>query len=545
MRWFHFLPALFGMLALPLTLTLALAAGPARPDTIALPDRIGWGGGAPVADPQTWLQSQLHPPADDGLPPAIQARIDAMPISHMRLSEISQDVIAARQALRQDRGTRRQDAAQPDKTMADTTMAEAKPGDDAKPGQDPARRAYRQKLVEYGREAVERSLLRDIYSKNQLKEQLTWFWFNHFNVSQRKNAIAALVGDYEETAIRPHVLGKFRDLLTATAFHPAMMMYLDNQQNAVGHINENFAREIMELHTMGVGSGYSQKDVQELARILTGFGLNLQAEARPRALNLLMRAGNDSIAFNPRRHDFGDKEFLGHAIKGTGADEATQALLILSRQPATAHRVSLQLAQYFCCDAPSDALVNAMAASFLKSDGDIPTVLATLFGSAEFKASLGAKFKDPVHYAVSAVRAAYGDTPIVNTTPLIAWLARMGEPLYGHETPDGYAITQDAWSGPGAMETRFEIARVIGAGQPSLMRSPNGPARLRNAAFVQRAGRPDRPGQAGVPPDLGNSAYAHALLPTLAPATRAALAEAKTPADWNLLFLSSPEFMRR
>jgi uncharacterized protein (DUF1800 family) len=309
---------------------------------------------------------------------------------------------------------------------------------------------YRQKLVSLAVQTQTRSLLRDLYSKNQLKEQLTWFWLNHFNVYARKGQIAALVGDYEENAIRPHVVGKFRDLLAATVFHPAMLQYLDNQQNAADKINENYAREIMELHTMGVGSGYTQKDVQELARILTGVGVNLSGKPRPFAA--LARAdyrtdiGKGGLfEFIPRRHDYGDKVFLGQPIKGGGLEEVDQAIDILSRQPATARFVSRQLAQYFCCDMPSDHLVDTMAAAWKRTDGNIAEVLKTLFDSREFSDSLGKKFKDPMHYAISAVRATYGDQVIKNPLPLINWLNRMGEMPYGHETPDGYPLTAASW----------------------------------------------------------------------------------------------------
>ena len=148
---------------------------------------------------------------------------------------------------------------------------------------------------------------------------MTWFWFNHFNVHQYKRDLRALVGDYEDQAIRPHALGRFRDLLEATLRHPAMLRYLDNDQNAANHINENYAREIMELHTLGIGSGYSQKDVQELARILTGVGVDLSStnpKLPPARQALLVRAG--LFEFNPNRHDFSDKVLLGHAIRGSG-----------------------------------------------------------------------------------------------------------------------------------------------------------------------------------------------------------------------------------
>jgi uncharacterized protein (DUF1800 family) len=321
-----------------------------------------------------------------------------------------------------------------------------------------------------------------------------------------------------------------------------MLQYLDNQQNEVGKINENFAREIMELHTMGVGSGYTQKDVQELARILTGVGVNFGAQARPRAVQAAMQAG-DGLAFNPRRHDFGDKVFLGQTIKGTGADEARQALLILSRQPATARFVSRKLAQFYCCDAPDAALVAAMAATFRKTDGDIRAVLTTLFDAPQFAAAPGRTFKDPVHYAISAVRASYGDVPVGTVTPVINWLARMGQPLYGHETPDGYALTADNWNGPGAMETRFEIAAAVGAGRPSLLVEDRAPP-AQGGPMVQTAAQVAHGPQTS-PPALQNSAYVQALLPSLGPATQDALAKANTPATWNMLFLASPEFMYR
>jgi uncharacterized protein (DUF1800 family) len=471
-------------------------------------NRISWGAGTSSAQLlaaeglDRYLQSQLHPSSDDGLPKDAQIEIAAMDISQKPLPQIQDDVRAMRQAAQQVKGT---------------------------PDYEAAQKAFQRRLGDYARQAAMRSLLRDLYSKNQLKEQLTWFWMNHFNVSQNKADVRALVGDYEENAIRPHVLGKFRDLLAATAFHPAMLQYLDNAQNAAGHINENYAREIMELHTMGVGSGYTQKDVQELARILTGVGVNLSGKmpnVRP-DLRGQYRAGN-LFEFNPNRHDYGDKIFLGTPIKGEGLREVAEAIAILSAEPATAHHVSLQLAQFFCCDTPPDSLVDAMAATFRARDGDIAAVLQTMFATPEFKASLSQKFKDPIHYAVSSLRAAYGDTVILNVQPLLNWLNRMSEPLYGHETPDGYALTEAAWSGPGEMETRFEIARQIGLGHSGLFKMPDDTAK-----------------EPAPPPDIGDTRYYQAIAPTLGPATAGALAQAKSPMDWNMLFLSSPEFMRR
>jgi uncharacterized protein (DUF1800 family) len=491
-----------------LMLGVAAPACAASPD-LALINRLSWGETAQGTaldgkSPQAWLQEQLHP-GDDGLPRQVTAQIAAMEISQKSLSQINDQVRQLQQAQQRAQGN----------------------GD-----ADAARKAYQDKLNQLAREAQTRSLLRDLYSRNQLKEQLTWFWFNHFNVHAPKGEIRAFVGDYENT-IRDHALGKFGDLLVAVAVHPAMLQYLDNAQNAKGHINENYAREIMELHTLGVGSGYSQQDVQELARILTGVGLDLSN--RPPGG---WRSGdfrydfadnrNRSLAvFNVARHDFGDKRFLGTTIKGSGINEVATALTILAIEPPTAHFISRKLAQYFCCDAPSEELVSAMAASWKRSHGDIAQVLETLFASQEFSASLGKKFKDPIHYAVSAVRATYGDQAITDVQPLLNWLNRMGEPLYGHETPDGYSLTAAGWSGPGEMETRFEIAQQIGGGARALFKPADGPP-------------PPAP-----PPVLQQTAYYTALTPSLSGATTAAIAQGVSQADRNMLFLSSPEFMRR
>jgi uncharacterized protein (DUF1800 family) len=393
-----------------------------------------------------------------------------------------------------------------------------------------AQKAYQEAMNDLGRQAAARSLLRDLYAPDQLKEQMTWFWMNHFNVHMQKADVRAMVGDYEDQAIRPHALGRFRDLLEATLRHPAMLRYLDNAQNTAGHINENYAREIMELHTLGVGSGYSQDDVQELARILTGVGVDANPDnpkIKPQYQALYQRAG--LFEFNPNRHDFGDKHFLGQTIHGSGYDEVRQALDILCRQPATAHHVSQQMAAFFLGDDPPPDVVDRMARTFQTSDGDIAQVLKTLFDSREFAASLDrGVFKDPVHYAVSAVRAAYDGRIIVNTQPIQGWLNRMAEGLYNHETPDGYPVSAAAWNGPGQMAVRFEIARQIGQGSAGLFK-PDGPAAVDQPAF----------------PQLQNALYYGGLDQALSVPTRTVLGQAATPQEWNSLYLSSPEFMKR
>jgi len=285
----------------------------------------------------------------------------------------------------------------------------------------------------------------------------------------------------------------------------------------------------MELHTMGVGSGYTQKDVQELARILTGVGVNLAPTApnlKPEYRALYIRAG--LFEFNPNRHDFGDKTFLGHEIHGSGFGEVEQALDILCQQPATARHISSQIATYFMGDSPPPAVVDRMAQTFQRSDGDIAQVLNVMIRSREFTASLGQGFKDPMHYALSAVRLAYDDQVILNAQPMLGWLNRMAEGLYTHETPDGYPMTAAAWNGPGQMAIRFEIARQVGSGSAGLFK-PDGPGAVDHPAF----------------PRVENALYYQGLSQTLSAPTKTALGQAVSPQDWNTLFLSSPEFMRR
>jgi len=448
-----------------------------------------------------WLEGQLRPtPAP--LPAAAQAQIDSLTIARKTMPQLVADLDAQRKAAEQ-------------LTVDDEKKA--------------AQQAYQQELTRLAREAATRSLLRDLYSPNQLQEQMTWFWMNHFNVHQGKSNLRVLVGDYEDTAIRPHALGKFRDLLGATLRHPAMIRYLDNEQNAANRLNENYARELMELHTLGVDGGYSQRDVQELARILTGVGVNL-GSAEPKVKKELQAqyVHTGLFEFNPNRHDYGAKQFLGQPITGRGLAEVDEALDRLSRHPATARYVSRKLAVYFVADEPPPALVARMADVFRSTDGDIAAVLRTLFTSTDFARSLGAKFKDPVHYVVSSVRLTYDDKVILNTGPMLGWLARMAQPLYGRQTPDGYALTQTGWASPGQMTTRFEIAKAIGSGNAGLFKA-DGPQPQQRAAF----------------PQLASAFYYQSLQQTLGPKTRQTLEQATSPQEWNTLLLSSPELMYR
>jgi uncharacterized protein (DUF1800 family) len=475
---------------------------------LALLNRVTWGATQSSAaalqklGAERWLEEQLHPPAGDHLPPQVQAQIDALPITQQPMAVFVVQIDAQSRALK--------DITDPDQKKS-------------------AQQARNQEMNDLARQAATREILRDLYSPDQLKEQMTWFWFNHFNVFQNKADIRPMIGDYEERAIRPHALGRFRDLLEATLKHPAMLRYLDNANSAADKINENYAREIMELHTMGVGAGYSQKDVQELARILTGVGVDQRPDGprlRPALQRQLVREG--LFEFNPNRHDYGDKVFLGHTIKGRGFGEVEEALDILAREPATAHHISAELAAYFVSDNPPEALVRKMAATFQRTDGDIPSVLKTMFRSPECQASLGTQFKDPVHYVLSAVRFSYGDRPILNTAPVQNWINRLAEGQYNHETPDGYPMNAAAWDGPGQLATRFEIARQIGSNSAGLFKADS-PEAIEQPAF----------------PQMQNPLYYAVVSRTLAPATQAALSQATSAQDWNALFLSSPEFMRR
>ncbi|WP_454753385.1 DUF1800 domain-containing protein [Cupriavidus necator] len=417
---------------------------------------------------------------------------------------------------------------------------EARERIDALPDDDSKQQA-RQALNAQGRELVadtaRRHLLRALYSPAQLREQMTWFWMNHFNVYAGKGQVRLLLPDYEERAIRPHALGRFRDLLMATVTAPAMLLYLDNAQSSANRINENYARELMELHTLGVsggpsGSRYTQQDVQELARVLTGVGVNLRGTPPPRlapARAALYRS-EGVFEFHPGRHDFGVKTLLGQRIEPAGFAEVERAVSILAREPATARFISAKLATYFIADNPPPALVERMAQTFTRSDGDIAQVLRTLFLAPELDrllASPARKFKDPMVYVVSSMRLAYDGRPVTNLRPVLNWLNQLGEPLYGHVTPDGYPSAESAWASSGQMVRRFEIARAIGSGPAGLFAGDAG--KPRGARF----------------PMIGNKLYYDTIEATLGPATRAALAQAESQAEWNTVLLGSPEWMQR
>jgi len=489
-----------------LAATGAGAAGLSRQDILWL-DRVTYG---PTSDTvceylklgrRRFLDEQLHP-HDRALPTQIGNQLDALQVSRSSAPEFLASVTQEQKRIN---------------ALTDDAQKQA----DRKTLNDQGNRlAY---------EASRRELLRAIYSPAQLREQLVWFWLNHFSVFQYKANDSWLVGDYAEHAIRPHALGHFRDLVMATLTQPAMLQYLDNAQNAGGHINENYARELMELHTLGVGSGYTQQDIEELARILTGVGINpsgIEPRLKPEWQRLYRHEG--AFEFNPARHDFGAKTLLGKPIEASGFDEVERAVDLLVSQPACARFISRKLATYFVSDNPPPALIERMTRTFQKTHGDIAEVLNTLFKSGEFAASLGSKFKDPMHYVISTVRLAYDGKPIFNTHPVVNWLNALGEPLFGRQTPDGYPLTQSGWASSGQISRRFEIARAIGSGSAGLFEPEDG-SPAASTGF----------------PQLSGKLYFAAVEPFLSAHARAGLDRAGSQLEWNTFLLASPDFNYR
>ena len=406
-----------------------------------------------------------------------------------------------------------------------------RPKDGVKPSRD-EQKARRQRARVILEQAQEARLWRALYSRRQLQEVMTDFWYNHFNVFAGKGLDHLWVGAYEEQSIRPHALGKFRDLLGAVAHHPAMLFYLDNAQNAApgskgpngreSGLNENYARELMELHTLGVDGGYTQDDVVALARILTGWSL-----LRPVALP----EKGLGFAFYPGRHEDGEKHFLGHDIAPNGETEGEQALDILAQSPATARHIALQLAQYFVADEPPQALVDRLAARYAETDGDIREVLKVLLASREFRDGIGGKYKTPYQFVLSAARAA--GAPADNPKPLLAAMARLGQPLYGCQTPDGYRDTEDAWLSPDASILRVNFATALADGKLPLAAEP-----------ATSDDKPTVKASATAEPAVDAAALQKLFGPLLTPRTRAALAAAP-PELRAALILGSPDFMRR
>jgi uncharacterized protein (DUF1800 family) len=332
-------------------------------------------------------------------------------------------------------------------------------------------------------ELAQGKLLRAIYSQRQLDEVMTDFWFNHFNVFVNKGLDRLMVTSYEREVIRPHVLGKFEDLLVATAKSPAMLFYLDNwlsvgpdSPQALGipahpygpygrrfpprpnpgkrpsGLNENYGRELLELHTLSVNGGYSQHDVTEVAKVFTGWTIDKPAQG-------------GEFKFEARMHEPGAKFVLGHRIKPKGEGEGLEVLHLLATSPQTAHFISLKLAERFVSDDPPPALVDRMAKTFLKKKGDIREVLGVLFHSPEFwdDSAYRAKVKTPFEFVASTIRATGAD--VDDAIPLAGQLNKMGMPLYGAQPPTGYSMKAEAWVSSSALLNRMNFALALTSGK--------------------------------------------------------------------------------
>ena len=284
----------------------------------------------------------------------------------------------------------------------------------------------------------------DPATENPLLARMTEFWFNHLNVFVGKGQVRPFVGHYLVNVIRPHALGRFEDLLLASAQHPAMLFYLDQAQSSNRGLNENYARELMELHTLGVGGGYTQGDVHELARILTGWTVNLPA--------------GEGFRFAPRRHDDGSKRFMGQTYASGGMKEGEDAIRFLARQPATARRITTRLATFFVADHPPAALVERLAATFMATQGDIRAVMRTLVASPEFWAPSSRLFKTPMDFACSALTAGGGARDRQGIAQALGFLAQAGQPMNGWQTPDGYQTDAATWLVPEALTRRADFA---------------------------------------------------------------------------------------
>lgn len=408
-------------------------------------------------------------------------------------------------------------------------------------------RAMKVLTAEVGPQVRMARLARAIASPHRLQEALVDFWFNHFNIYQHKQLDRVWMGAYEEDAIRPNTLGKFSDMLLATAKHPAMLVYLDNWRNVApgvsarhkaNGINENYAREVMELHTLGVDGGYTQSDVTSLAHILTGWTVDAQgsaagmSDAEAADDSRVVRGG---FAFRPRWHDHAPQTLLGRQFANRDLKDGEAALLMLARHPSTARHISFQLAQYFVMDKPPSDLVSEMASVFERTDGDLRAVTRAMLESRAFRdpANFGRKFKTPYQYVVSVARVSGLDPR--NAAPLAEELKALGQPLYGCVTPDGYACTEAAWLDPDAMVRRLSFAVKFGTG--AYMR-----AHLADIGYGSMNKNVQlQPDDGTIPLDSDRLLATAAI--DLTGKTRAALAKAPRNERAGLI-LGSPEFMR-
>ncbi len=337
-------------------------------------------------------------------------------------------------------------------------------------------------------------VVRAVMSERQLSELMVDFWFNHFNVFAPKGAVRWYVTDYERTVIRPHALGKFPDLVRTSARHPAMLFYLDNWLSVRGDfilpvgpnrgrkagLNENYARELLELHTLGVDGGYTQTDITEVARAFTGWGIE-----RPQQ--------DGAFVFRPRVHDDGEKIVLGHRLPpGGGAQDGERVIDIVTRHPATATFIATKLVRRFVSDTPPSALVAQVAETYRRTGGDITSMLRTIFTSRDFAATAvaRAKIKKPLEFVASAVRAVGGTVDARGGVQLSRAASEIGETLYGAQPPTGWPDRAEAWVSAGTLLARMNFGLALAEGRVPGVRAsvvdlvtgvdPNDPAAIRD-----------------------------------------------------------------
>ncbi len=443
---------------------------------------------------ETWMERQLHPGRiDDRATESLLAGLPTLGMTNAELvARFETPLLEARRVLKNEKAA---SAARPENAASEGSGRGGLTADvdrlkDLIPPENRPRR-----ILE---ELTQARLVRAVHSERQLNEVMVDFWMNHFNVDARKGLDRIFIASFERDTIRPRIWGRFEDLLLATAKSPAMLVYLDNARSAADAehrppafgrrraaaptpspsasrgptgLNENYARELLELHTLGVDGGYTQQDVTELARVLTGWSIALPRSAdAPRAMNRIGRfaapeAEPGSFLFRERLHDVGSKTVLGRRFGPNGGiDEGEAAIRLLARHPSTARHLAQELCRRLVADDPPPALVERVAARFLATGGDLTETVRAIVASPEFfdPRVYRAKTKSPFEYAVSAVRAVGGST---DGRALGREVADMGEPLYLCQPPTGYSDATDAWVNSGALLARLNFALALTSGR--------------------------------------------------------------------------------
>jgi uncharacterized protein (DUF1800 family) len=538
---------------------------------------------------KAFLNEQLHPELIQDL--EVEAKLASLPTLSMTAAELVENFPApkpAQQLKRQAATKPPADPAVPARRVVEPGAAPQRQMDP--PGPDaPRLEGPQEVLFELGRE----ELWRAVYSRRQLQEEMVQFWMNHFNIFAGKGADRWLLTSFEREVVRPHTLDKFENLLIATAESPAMLFYLDNWmsatpnpanhpgrgepapnsggsqvlrephgrlgQSGIGEpgpaegvppgkqpqtqpragnvprpnlrrgLNENYARELMELHTLGVDGGYTQQDVIEVARCFTGWTID-----RPRQ--------GGGFTFNPRMHDFGPKVVLGHKIEaGRGIEDGLEVLHLLAQHPSTAHFISLELCRRFVADDPPASVVDRAGKTFLKTNGDIRAVLKTILTSREFysQSAYRAKVKSPLELVASSLRALGGDTDA--GAPLMMALARMGLPMFQYQAPSGYPDRADSWINSNALLARMNFATLLASNH--FRGTHVDPGR-----FVQEGAFPevvvDELARGLLAEPVSRQTKGAILQQISAPATTNAATQQEV-AKMTALLLASPEFQRR